>query len=294
MVIVRLRGGLGNQLFQFAAGSALAQHHQVDFKLDLYYYKKHPFRTFDLPFFNVPLKEASRQEVHAFTGKNPIQRYLNKKENYFHSPRVCAQPHYHYYEDFFSLPSDIYLSGYWQSERYFTSIKNDVVKWYQPKNELDARSNELAAQMKSKNSVCLHVRRGDYTADSVFGFVPVDYYTQAIKAIQEKITDARFYVFSDDLNWVKQNVSIPNPTYVDHNKGVDSYRDMILMSHCRNNIIANSTFSWWGAWLNQNPEKIVIAPKVWFNMPYNNKRNAVYPSRYYNTKDLIPERWMRL
>jgi hypothetical protein len=294
MVIVRLRGGLGNQLFQFAAGSALAQFHKVAFKLDLYFYKKHPFRTFDLPFLNIPVQEATRDEVHIFTGNNPVIRYLNKRENYFHCPKVCAQPHYHYYEDFFNLPSDIYLSGYWQSERYFRSLQTELTKWYSPKNELDTRSKELVSQMNETASVSLHVRRGDYTADSIFGFVPVDYYKQAIQKIQTHVADVRFFVFSDDLEWVKKNISVPNAIFVDHNKGADSYRDMVLMSHCYHNIIANSTFSWWGAWLNPNPDKMVIAPKVWFNKPYNNNPNAVYPGRYYNTKDLIPERWIRL
>jgi hypothetical protein len=222
MVIVRLRGGLGNQLFQFAAGSALAQHHQVDLKLDLYYYKKHPFRTFDLPFFNVPVKEATREEVHTFTGSNPIQRFLNKRENYFHCPGVCAQPHYHYYDDFFNLPSDIYLSGYWQSERYFKSIQNNLTRWYSPKTELDSRSKEMISMMGGENSVSLHVRRGDYTADSVFGFVPVEYYPNAIDKIQSYVDNAKFFVFSDDLDWVKKNISVPNAVFVDHNKGNDS------------------------------------------------------------------------
>src|SRR5688572_5000131 len=101
MIILRLRGGLGNQLFQYAAAKALADHHGTDLKLDLYYYKKHPYRTFDLDKFNAPVQIASREEVHKFTGSNPLQRYLNKRENYFRSPKVFAQPHYHFYPDWF-------------------------------------------------------------------------------------------------------------------------------------------------------------------------------------------------
>src|SRR5262245_6340505 len=103
MIIVRLRGGLGNQLFQYAAGRALAQHHGTELKLDLYTYTKHPYRKFELSKFMIDGSEASRAEVHAFTGSNPIVRYINKRENYFRCPRVFAQPHYHYYEDFFRL-----------------------------------------------------------------------------------------------------------------------------------------------------------------------------------------------
>lgn len=294
MIILRLRGGLGNQLFQFAAGSALAQRHGVELKLDLYYYKKHPFRTFDLPNFNIDFKEAAREEVHRFTGANPIRRFLNKYENYFHCPKVCAQPHYHFYEDFFELPSDIYLTGYWQSEKYFLNIQDQVRSWYSVKGPLDQKTIALIADMKASNSVSLHVRRGDYSGNSIFGFVPLDYYRIAIDQIQRELGDAKFFVFSDDVGWCKQNLSVPSAIFVEHNVGKNSFRDMVLMSNCKHNIIANSTFSWWGAWLNSNSAKKVFAPKVWFQKAYNENPAGVYPARYYNTKDLIPAEWMRL
>lgn len=294
MVILRLRGGLGNQLFQFAAGSALAQKHGVELKLDLYYYTKHPFRTFDLPYFNIQFKEASRDEVHRFTGSNPVRRFLNKYENYFHCPKVCAQPHYHFYEDFFQLPSDIYLTGYWQSEKYFLGIEQQVKGWYTVKDDLDKKTQDLIAEMRSSTSVSLHVRRGDYSGNSIFGFVPLDYYRAAIDQLQREVANPRFYVFSDDVSWCKQNLAVPASTFVEHNTGKNSYRDLVLMSNCKHNIIANSTFSWWGAWLNSNPAKKVVAPRVWFQKSYNDNVSAVYPSRIYNTKDLIPEGWYRI
>ena len=114
MIIIRLRGGLGNQLFQYAAGRALAVHHGVELKVDLYSYIRHPYRKFELGHFNLNISEATRGEIHRFTGSNPIIRFMNKRENYFRSPNVFAQPHYHFYTDFFSLPSEVYLSGYWQ------------------------------------------------------------------------------------------------------------------------------------------------------------------------------------
>jgi hypothetical protein len=294
MIVARVRGGLGNQLFQFAAATALARHHGVECKLDLYYYKKHPYRKFELEKFNAPISLATRQEIHQFTGKNPVQRFLNKYENFFHCPKVCAQPHYHFFEDFFNLPSDIYLSGYWQSEQYFSKITNHLREWYSPKNPLDVQNQELRDKIREGNSVCLHVRRGDYTGNSTFGFVPVEYYKKAIDTVMKDVSNPQFFVFSDDIPWCKENIKIPNATFVEHNKGDDSFKDLVLMSYCKHNIIANSTFSWWGAWLNSNPSKIVIAPQVWFATPYNAGKNAVYPSRIYNTKDLIPKTWLRL
>jgi hypothetical protein len=297
MIIVRLRGGLGNQLFQYAAAKALADFHRTELKLDLYTYTKHKYRKFELSRFNIDGPEASRAEVHRFTGSNPLTRYLNKRENYFRCPAVFAQPHYHFYEDFFSLPGDLYLSGYWQSERYFQPASATIRSQFIPKNPLDERTSSLQKKMRSENSISVHVRRGDYTTsnyNSFFGLIPKDYYDRAVLKMKADISDPVFYIFSDDPQWCRENFSDINATVVDYNKGEDSFKDMLLMSSCRNNIIANSTFSWWGAWLNPNPEKKVIAPVAWFRADYLTRKEPVYPSRFYNTKDLIPETWVRL
>jgi hypothetical protein len=137
MIIVRLRGGLGNQLFQYAAGKALAEYHRTALRLDLYTYTKHPYRKFELNKFRIDATEATRAEVHRFTGSNPIIRYINKRENYLHCPSVFSQPHYHFFEDFLSLPSDLYLNGYWQSEKYFANITALIRQQYQPATALD-------------------------------------------------------------------------------------------------------------------------------------------------------------
>jgi hypothetical protein len=294
MIIVRLRGGLGNQLFQYAAGAALANHHRVEYKLDLYYYTKHPYRKFELNKLNIPFTMASRNEVHRYTGSNAVSRYLSKRENYLHCPGVCAQPHYHFYEDFFNLPADIYLSGYWQSERYFHTLRSKITDWYTPVDKLDQQNQDLVNRMEKGASVSLHVRRGDYSGNSIFGVLPLSYYTQAIDTIKQREPQPEFFIFSDDIDWCKKNLALNNAVFVDHNKGENSFRDLLLMSHCRHHIIANSTFSWWGAWLNTDPAKLVIAPRIWFASAYNTNPATVYPSRIYNTKDLIPERWMRL
>ncbi len=176
MVIVRLRGGLGNQLFQFAAAYSLARHNNTELKSDLYTYTKHPLRKYELHHFNIPLPEASREEVHRFTGSNAVQRYLNKKSNYFYCPQVFAQPHYHYYDDFFSLPVPVYLSGYWQSERYFVSVANDVRKMITGSVKLDAKNEELVSTVRACDSVSVHIRRTDYNPGSFFQPMPMDYY----------------------------------------------------------------------------------------------------------------------
>ncbi|CAN5449686.1 alpha-1,2-fucosyltransferase [soil metagenome] len=298
MIIVRLRGGLGNQLFQYAAGKALALHHRTELALDLYTYSKHLYRKFELSNFNIEAREASREEVHRFTGSNALVRYINKRENYFRCPEVFAQPHYHFYEDFLSLPSNLYLTGYWQSEKYFLPIASEILKQFSSKEFLQDRNNTLQQKMKSENSVAVHVRRGDYAStsnySSFFGVLPMDYYKLAIAKMNAEVSDPSFYFFSDDPEWCRQNFQGLKAEFIDHNKGADAFNDLLLMSSCRNNIIANSTFSWWGAWLNQFRGKKVIAPLQWFRTDYLTKKEPVYTSRLYNTRDLIPDVWARI
>ena len=298
MIIVRLRGGLGNQLFQYASGKALAEHHRTELLLDLYTYTKHPYRKFELSKFNIDAREATRAEVHHFTGSNPVIRYLNKRENYFRCPDVFVQPHYHFYEDFFLLPPDIYLSGYWQSEKYFEAVSPLLKTQFIPRSPLDDKNAGLQKKMRTENSVSVHVRRGDYAAaatySSFFGVLPASYYEKAIDRMRTEVIGANFYFFSDDPAWCRQTFSGLKAEFVDHNQGEDAYKDLLLMSSCRHHIIANSTFSWWGAWLNSDVNKKVIAPMQWFNTDYLTKKEPVYPSRLYNTKDLIPEGWGRI
>lgn len=295
MIIVRLRGGLGNQLFQFAAAHSLATVKGVQLKSDLYTYTKHPFRKYELHNFNISLPEATRDEVHRFTGSNFISRYLNKKSNYFYCPTVFAQPHYHFYEDFFSLPVPIYLSGYWQSEKYFSNVADSLRKMITPSKPLDQRNSDLIASVRSTDSVAIHIRRTDYTSTSFFKPMDLDYYQRALEAIGKKISKPRFVVFSDDIAWSKQQLKdLADATFVDHNTGADSYKDLLVMAACRNQIIANSTFSWWAAWLNNTPGKTAIAPAKWFHNTYLTNKEPVYPSRFYNTRDLIPPSWTQL
>jgi hypothetical protein len=297
MIIARLRGGLGNQLFQYAAGKALAEHHRTELALDLYTYTKHPYRKFELSKFSIDAREATRAEVHQFTGSNPVIRYLNKRENYFRCPKVFAQPHYHFYEDFYSLPADLYLSGYWQSEKYFSSIAPLIAKQFTPRLAAGEQHLSWQKRMQSENSVAIHVRRGDYGSavySSFFGALSKEYYNQAIAAIQDSVDKPVFYFFSDDPAWCKDTFNGLKAQFVEHNQGENAFKDMLLMASCSHNIIANSTFSWWGAWLNSNPDKRVIAPRQWFRTNYLDRKEPVYPSRYYNTKDLIPDSWITL
>jgi hypothetical protein len=296
MIVVRLRGGLGNQLFQYAAGKALSEHHHTDLKLDLYTYTRHKYRKYELSKFNIDANEADRRTVHSFTGGNPLVRLLNKRENYFRCPRVFVQPHYHFYDDFLSLPDNLYLSGYWQSEKHFDPVKDLISRQFTPKTTLDDRNQLLQREMRGCNSISVHVRRGDYASPgyaSFFRVLPLDYYHAAIELMRAEIPSPVLYFFSDDPSWCREAFR-GQGICIDHNTNDDAFKDLLLMSSCRHHIIANSTFSWWGAWLNKDAGKKVIAPKAWFGADYLSKKEPVYPSRFYNTKDLTPGTWKRI
>ena len=178
----------------------------------------------------------------------------------------------------------IHISG-WYNAKYFKTKENVVRETFQfDTSRLSNLSSKYLEKIKNENSISIHIRRGDYVSVqnlNKFGIIcTLNYYNKAIKLISDKITNPVFYIFSDDINWVKENLNIPNPTYVEHNTGEDSWQDMYLMSQCKHNIIANSTFSWWGAWLGENKDKIVIAPNRLYSL--------------METPDFYPEEWIQI
>ena len=162
--------------------------------------------------------------------------------------------------------NDSYIQGNWTDERYFKQIENIIRAEFTPKNKLDKKNQKILELIQEKLSVSIHVRRGDYITNKAnaktFGFVGLNYYVNAIKKIKKSVSDSVFFVFSDDINWCQDNLSplSKNMHFIDHNKGKNSYKDLLLMGACKHNIIANSTFSWWGTWLNTNTNKIIIKP----------------------------------
>ncbi len=151
--------------------------------------------------------------------------------------------------------------------------------------------------MSKENSVSVHIRRGDYAASayqSFFGMLPITYYESAIRWIRENVDQPKFYFFSDDPEWCRQHFGEPQAVFMSHNHGTQSYKDLLLMTHCKHHIIANSTFSWWGAWLGQAQGGQVLAPSRWFSTNFLDRKEPVYASRFYNTRDLLPPAWIKL
>jgi hypothetical protein len=188
------------------------------------------------------------------------------------------------------MPENVFLRGFWQSEKYFLDCREEILKEFSFKNKFSDENLKIAKKIQEKSSVAIHVRRGDYIsnpgASKTFVSLEVQYYQKAIEKLDIDIPHALLVFFSDDISWVKKNIInrlLSNYEYiiVDNNKGDESYNDMRLMSLCDHNIIANSSFSWWGAWLNQNPRKQIIAPKKWFLIDKN-------------TNDLYPNNWIKI
>ncbi len=292
MIISQLLGGLGNQLFQYAAGRALAISQHSTLKLDVSSFNRGTHHQgFQLPdIFRGSFQTVTQAEVDVVLGwrssshlryffSQPIRRLLS-------GPNYVAEPHFQYWPGIWQVGPNAYLSGYWQSARYFADCASQIRDELAFKLKLTGRNAMLADQIRQCNAVSVHVRRGDYVnntrAAAHHGACSVAYYRDAVQRMVRDAGPAEFYIFSDDPQWVLENIQVDVPcVYVDHNRGSVSYCDMQLMSLCKHHIIANSSFSWWGAWLNPSTSKIVIAPQNWFAKPIP-------------TQDLLPSQWIQL
>jgi len=290
MIIVNLIGGLGNQMFQYACGRAVAEHTGQKLKLDITGFKDYKLRKYSLDCFNISAEFATEKEIKLYKeGRLWFINYFSKKilkRELIKNKRFIKEKHFHFDPTILNLKGNCYLFGYWQSEKYFIDIKDIILKEFTLKRPLSQSAKEYENIILSSQSVSIHVRRGDYVnnpiTNSYHGVCDISYYEKAVDIIYKKVENPKFFIFSDDLSWVKENFKfLKNSLFVEL-KNAPDYEEMFLMSRCKHNIIANSSFSWWGAWLNQNPNKIVIAPKEWF------KDNSI------NTNDLIPLSWIRI
>ena len=288
MIIVRLNGGLGNQMFQFAAGKALSVQKNTGLVLDVSGFDDLPEgttkRVYELDSFDIKAELAGGRQIRKLARPNSINRLLDKARPYYRKA-VYSEPFFHYDPNFFRASSNTILAGYWQSEKYFKNAAPVIRNELQVKAPLSPATQALVRHISSVNAVSVHIRRGDYISDEktnqYHGTCGLDYYARALSLLMQKTRDTELFIFSDEIGWAEKNLVSSLPIhFVQHNNGGQAYEDLFLMSHCKHNIIANSSFSWWGAWLNTNPGKVVIAPSKWFN-----ESNA-------DTKDLLPEEWL--
>ena len=271
MIIVRVTGGLGNQMFQYAMYKSLEKKGKL-VKLDSksFYETKKEHNGYELErIFDIKPNKPTKEDLEKFDENNISTLFKIKRKLFGDKKFVYDTKEYVFNKDVYKLKNS-YLNGYWQSIKYFEGIENDIKKDFQFKNQLDNKNLEILNEIENSNSISIHIRRGDYMSHenyNMYGCIATPtYYKKAIKVIEEKVENPTFFVFSNDMDWVKKNIQINSRVfYIDINSGNGSYKDMQLMSNCKHNIIANSSFSWWGAWLNENKNKIVIAPKKWIN-----------------------------
>lgn len=297
MIVINLIGGLGNQMFQYALGRSLSLRRGEDLYLDISNFKKnYLLRRYELDIFRFQKKYANQKILNQikYGKENPsiitkITRQVRRKLDYDYTPGRYFERNLRYSENVFSCPSNVIIYGYFQCEKYFLDIKNVIQSDFEiivPPNEKNAK--ELQIIQNSKNSVAVHFRRGDYVTDSninqFHGVCDISYYSRAIEFISHKLGDLNLFLFSDDPEWVKNNFKTDHQLHiVDINNGDSSYEDLRLMQSCSHFIIANSSFSWWGAWLSMNEDKIVVAPKQWFNEPFNQ-----------DAQDIVCSNWIKL
>ena len=272
-VITHIIGGLGNQMFQYAAGYALSRrfnaHLQFDIS-DFSHYSLHNGLEL-VKVFNCPFECASQQAIEAVLGRPTNIKFLDRIKFLAYTrlyPKHILVDRYRP-EDKFKINVPLYMKGYWQNERYFKDYSQDIRKIFSFRSEMNDQNLSTLEKILQGNSISMHVRRGDYITNSKaaaeLGSTPMSFFRSAISYMTRKVASPRFFVFSDDIDWARSNLNTGWPTeYIENNQGSFSFFDMQLMSQCRHHIITNSSFSWWGAWLNPDPEKIVIGPQKWF------------------------------
>ena len=290
MIIVRLKGGLGNQMFQYALGRALQHRRGDDLRLDATYllgdsvFKWDVPRAYDLDVFQIQpalayiprLLRRGGLSVSEAEAVPRSQAFVEEKEFGFH-PEVL---------DLTAV--NLYLDGYWQSECYFAGIQDQIREEFQFRTPLSPAGRAMAQSIASVNSVCVNVRRGDYiTSESsrnALGFIGEDYYRRGVDWIKARVSDPHLFINSDDMPWCRERLRFDLPTtYLDERYAGWKFGEQLqLMTMCKHFLIPNSTFAWWAAWLAGHPGKLVACPRRWFR------------NESINTKDLIPPGWARL
>ena len=293
MIITEINGGLGNQMFQYACGRALAHEKKERLYIDTQSLinakttAEFTARPYELGIFNIQAEELSPAlRARFFPKAIPLKVLYKWILNY----KIYTEPAFYFNKEIFEVKGNVFLRGYWQTEKYFKTAEDIIRKDFAFEKKKNEETLALADRMQHTNAVSLHVRRGDYvsspSANSFHGLARLEYYRKAIALIKEKTADPFFYIFSDDAAWAEEHLAKDNSDtlVVKHNSGEDSWQDMYLMSMCNHHIIANSSFSWWGAWLNNKENKIVIAPKIWFADEKMNNQ----------TGDLKPAGWVEI
>jgi hypothetical protein len=282
-------GGLGNQMFQYAAGFVLSKYHNVPLKMDNLYlldksrrYYRFEYRPYALDIFNISGTLATSKEIYQFVVPRLGNKYIyHLIKRIIPAKNVIKESSVSDHSALIQLPDHIYLEGFFQKYNYFHSDIEELKKEFTFKESLPAKSKQVVDQIKNVNAVCVVFRRGDYVGHPVLDIITMDYYDRALRLLNDKIPDFSIFVFSDDIEWCKQNFKpdgYKNIHFVDQDLTGEKGKDYLqLMTLCQHFIIPNSTYPYWAAILCNNPDKIVIAPKKWYK-GQPDEPNAILPS----------------
>lgn len=286
MIVIKFAGGLGNQMFQYAFYKKMESLGKKPLA-DLSFYneeenKERPFLLESV--FKIKLKRAKEKDIKKLRDNRLFFRRIRKFFNILWKKTDVWQKNFNFNRKYFLLKE-----GYWQSEKFFEGVEKELMKDFEFR-KIDQKNNSILKKLEKKNQnlVSLHIRRGDYYSDKdsnklLGNIANKEYYLKAIKIMQERIKNPFFVIFSDNIEYTKKEFNfLKSKKFISINSGEKAYQDIFLMSNCHYNIIANSSFSWWGAYLNKNPKKIIICPKKWFN------------KRRLDSKDIVPDNWTRI
>jgi len=290
VIVVRLQGGLGNQMFQYALGRALQHRRGDELRLDVTYllgssvFKWDVPREYDLDVFRIQPAFACIPRL-----LRRVPRRLGEAEAVPKRQAFVAEKEFGFHPEILDLTApNLYLDGYWQSESYFVEIRHELRRAFQPRMPLSPAGREMAQRIGSVNAVCVNVRRGDYitmaSSRNALGFVGEDYYRRGIDWIKAKVEDPWLLINSDDMPWCREHLKFDLPTiYLDEAYAGWKFGEQLqLMTLCKHFLIPNSTFAWWAAWLAGHDGKLVVCPRRWFSNPS------------ISSKDLIPPCWVTL
>ena len=285
-IIIPLVGGLGNQMFQYAAARSVASRCNVSLKLDLSWFASSDDRDYALSPFNINAEIL----VTSKTKQNILNRGLKRIAHHFGVYSAIygfQEESFRYDPTIYNVSAPAILNGYFQSEKYFQNIKDTILDEFKLKVAPEKKTLEMLKSIETYDSICIHIRRGDYVSDgktnTYHGICSMNYYHSGVTEAALGLENPHCFVFSDDPVWVRNNFKLDLPmTIVDIHGPKEAHEDMRLMSACNHFVIANSSLSWWGAWLGRAPEKKIVAPKQWF------------ADLSIDTSDLIPETWIRI
>lgn len=272
-IIVNLIGGLGNQLFQYALGYVICKENGQNLLVDTTGFQTYKVRNLELDKFNLELNYAPIELIEKLNKKTFFHKTLFKEKNFTFNRKMLK------------IKGNAYIKGYWQTEKYFEKYKNDIRKIFTFKDFSFIKNHNLLEEIKSTNSVSINLRLCEYVKNPEIAKIHYvckeNYYKNAIEYINQTIENSKFFVFSDDIEMAKE--FLPKDTEYTYCNTANWQEDLFFMQNAKHNIVANSSFSWWAAWLNQNPQKIVLAPNEWFTK-----------AAKINYKDVVPDLWKKI